>query len=433
MINALIGGTTYYVYDVEVKYSICRNSGTAVFYIDPNLKSQILPFEEVTLSCDGTTIFKGYIELVNFGDFPFNLEIQASSEVLKLERSWFNTEYISYGESVSYWVDVFMNLGSVASYSYIGDDYPVYAGHSWQFQTCLEALKNVTQITDCQLYPDREGNIIVAPLATSGLDYTITLYEKVVQEYITDSIRNRVIVWGQDVQAEAIGSIAYVNEIRTIALSTGLIETVAEASRVANRMLATYQLPQNIRTFTIDGTPGLSLNDYVSTPLGDGAITSLAHRYNGEKYVTDVTIGEICPAFFGLSKRTVPMYLSGIDAGVWKSVNYGTNWSNISGTTLYGVTVKAIHSDETYLWAITSNNIYRSLNKAGDWTLCSIPNTLTYSYSGDEYTINKSDLELYDIISDNGKVFVVAQDTVYKRIIVLYATNNYSFNKYYSV
>ena len=436
MIEARIEGTPYKVNNVEVDYSLCKNKGTASFNMDITYRGDFTTFDEVEIIVNSETIFKGLIDTIGTTSFPHSLEIEAESTLLKAERTWSYEEYRANEELASSWATTFMNLAQIPAFSIdIGSD-TVYEEHTWGFGTVIDFLKNICQLTNSHLYPDRNGTIQMRRLKTSGDDYTVTFYEGLEERYNTDPTRNRAVVFGLYDTATASGSNAYLvpGETRTAAISSGLIQTATKAQEVADDLMEKLNILNQIYTFTVEGVPTLSLNDWVTYTKYSGPITSLKHRYDEDGFRTSITIGEICPGFFGIDLLEIPeepyptMFLSTIGNGVWASED-GENWYNISGTTLNGATVPAIHWDGYYLWAITANNIYRG-DGAGNWALCSVLST--FSDHVEEISVNKSDLDFRDIITDyydSNKVYVVAHDSENDRIVTLVSFNGYLFDR----
>lgn len=414
--------TEYKIADVSIKYNICDSSATAEFYVRPD--AEIVPFSWVELNFNGQSAYQGYVDRV-IKEPGRGVRISCDSALLKAQRTWFKEEYISTGQSTTYWSNFFFNKAQIADYAVRNVAQTVPKDHAWGFMTAFEALKNLAQITNSKLYVDREGTVILSPIKESGVDKTITHYEKVDTAYSSEIIRTRAIVWGQECFAEETRSSPYVSETRTAAISTGLIQTESEARRLARAILDAFGEPLYLRSFVIDGDSSLSLNDFVSTPYGDGAITALEHSYTAEKFTSVVTIGHICPDFFGISTKEPALYLSGVQAGVWKSEDLGASWRNISGTPLLSKTVPAIHCDDVLLWAITANDIYKSADMEGTWTKCAKAATFT---AGDT-VYNTADFIFYDIITDLEAVYVVAQDTTHRQIVVLISTDEYNFNR----
>jgi len=437
---ATIGEVEYYVYDVEVNYSICKSIGEATFYIDIAYKDDIVTFDEVSITVNGDQIFGGFIEMIHTSGFPAYLQIIATSELIKADRTWFKQEYISNGESATYWAGRFLSMSKISNYTVDVQDTTVYPGHSWGFQTAKDAIINIAQLVDARFYPDRTGKVYFKTLKTDGVDSTITDYSEVSKTHTNVAMRNKVMVFGEGVSAVRESGDQYLapGETRTLSISSSLIKTTGTAEHVVDQILSVFSQPMEIFTYVIEGDALLSLNDYVATPDDTGAITSLSHKISDEKgFTTIVTIGELCPNFFGMDILTEPyMFLSGTNLGVWKSGEKGIFWSNISGTALSGATVPAIHSDGTYLWAITANNIYRSASKDGQWTVCSILPVYHVVLNGEQYVIEKANLELVDIVTnleDSSRCFVVAYDTFYQKTVVLFSENLYNFNRIFMV
>ena len=436
---ATIDSTEYNINEVDIKYSICKSIGTASFLMDIAYKGDVTTFDTVDITVGEESIFSGFIEEITASRFPDRLVISASSEFIKAERTWFKEEYISTGQSVSSWINTFMAKAQISNRSVDVPGTTVYAGHSWGFQTVKDALINLAQIVNGRIYPDRKGVIHFTPPKTGDADHTIEHYSEVNKLYTNQITRNKVIVFGSGVTSIRYGGDAYLPEgsVRTIAISSSLIHTQGTADAVVNQILSVFNGPMEIYTYVLEGRPTMSLNEIVETPDDTGIITSLAHSINEKGFTTTVTIGEICPNFFGMDILTEPyMFLSGISLGVWKSGEDGTSWSNISGETLAETTVPAIHSDGTYLWAITANNIYRSASKDGQWTLCSIPLEFSVTLNDEEYTVEKANIELIDILTNleySSRVFVVAYDSFYEKTVVLFSENWYTFNRIFMV
>ena len=431
-IEAVIGGNTKHVTFAEVEYSICKHTGTCTIGINPAEIDNFDPFDTLKINANGSEIFNGYVDKVTLKDSPYSLQVTGNSALLKADRTFFKDEYISAGESTQYWEEHFLDLADISNYEVEGPG-TVYATHSWSIQTCMDALVNIIEIDNTRLYPDRHGKVCIKSLATDNPVLTFSKYSNVERVVSNGTIRNRAVVFGNLVTADIQEANSYLvdGEVCTVAISTSLIETQAEATRLANAMLAEFRAPLDVQKYTVDGYPEISLNDFVVAPYGSGAVTSLKHDYDGENYTTDITIGERCPSFFGIALITPPLFLSTIGHGVWRSDNNGVAWADISGTTLSGVTVPAIHSDMTKLWAISYNNIYNSTDKLGTWNLCNISDSFNVMRDTTSYTVNKSSLILKDIVTTTvaSGVYVVAHDTENNKIVVLFSTDQLNFDK----
>ena len=430
MIRVTIGETEYYTNTVAVEYSICKSKGSASFILDTALRDEIVTFEDVVIEVDGEAIFTGIVEEITDSRFPDSCTVEASSEIIKAERTWYKDEKISYGEAASHWAGVFLGMSKISNYTVSIADTAIYEGHSWGIQTAIESLINIAQIVDARIYVDRHGQVHFQSLKTSGTDFTITLYESKEFLFTNQLCRNKVVVFGFEVTAIASGSNSYIpsGDTRAVAISSSLIQTQYTANAVASKILSTFNKPLQIYTYVIEGEPTLSVNNFVVTPDSSGAITSLKHSIDESGFRTTVTIGEVCPNFFGMDiiEEVFPLYASLISNGVWRSDNDGDSWYDISGTALLGTTVKSIHSDGTYLWAITENGIYKSSTKDGAWTICSISSAFTDGI----IVVNRTNLSFKDIISnyDEG-IYVVAHDTVNDRIITLVSVDGSLFDR----
>lgn len=462
-IYASIDGTNYKIANVEIKYSICKHMAEASFEADPRLYENFVPFSEIIIYHSTNEpsslhpLFTGYIES-RIRQLPSKLLIECRDKSVKAERTWFRDEIVSSGQSTNYWLNYFLNMAQLSADIY-GAFSEVYATHSWSASTAIEAIENILQIDDLRMYPLPYGTIEIAPLKSSGVDFTITYYEQVDQSLSDSIIRNKVIIWGDGVMAEKSGSNPYLasGETRTVAISTGLIQTTAGCNDLAAKIYNTFQTPLNIRTFRVAGNPFITLNSYITTPLGEGAVTSLVHKIDAERFVTEVTIGEICPAFFGISLIKPEIYCSTIGHGVWKSINKGVSWVNISGSYLYNSTVPAIHHDGTWLYAIRRHNVdtepdradevyYSRFGTTGYWVQIPVLTSfIIHPHKGlctnnhnntDPYVMYLKDLTFKDILtnSDTGDIYVVAYDEVHHKIVVLICLSKHdnalnSFNK----
>lgn len=414
--------TEHFTNDISIKYGICDSSATAEFIVHP--ATVVMPFSWVEIVLNGQSAYQGYVDVVT-KEPSKGVRVTCDSVLLKAHRTWFKEEYISNGETTTYWSNFFFSKAQISNFSIQNTPINVPEEHTWGFMTVFEALKNLAQITNSKLYVDRFGTAILKPIKTSGGSKVITHYEKVDTTISSEIIRNRAVVWGLNCFAEETRNNPYVSEIRTAAISTALVKTNIKAQQLVKEILDAFENPVYIRTFVIDGDSSLSLNDFVSTPYGDGAITALEHTYTSERFITTVTIGHICPDFFGISQVYTPIYLSGRSAGVWKSDDLGDSWRNISGTLLQNKTVPAIHYDGACLWAITANDIYKSYDTEGTWIKCE----KAQSFSANDTTYTTSHFIFYDIITDLEAVYVVAQDTQHKRIVVLISTDWYNFDR----
>jgi len=436
MIKVTIGETEYYTNNVSVDYSLCKSKGSASFILNTAIRDEITTFEDIVIKVDGEAIFTGVVEDITDSRFPDSCVITASSELIKAERTWFKEERISSGQLASHWAGVFLGMSKISDYTVSISDKAVYEGHSWRIQTAIESLINIAQIVDARIYPDRHGQIHFQSIKTLGTDLTITLYENKEFLFTNQACRNKVIVFGVDVTAITSGSNAYIpsGETRALAISSSLIHTQGTANGVASKILSTFNKPLQIYSYVIKGEPTLSLNDFVVTPDSSGAITSLKHSIDETGFRTTVTIGELCPNFFGMDivVDVFPMFASTINNGVWRSDNNGDSWYNISGTALANTTVNALHSDGIiYLWAITNTGIYKTSDKFGTWSSCIIPNIFNVTKGGREYIIPKEDLKMVDIITDytESTVIVAAYNETIGQSFLIFSADGLNFDR----
>jgi len=428
---ATINEVEYPINGVDIKYSICKSMGAASFEMNISHRDTILTFNDVEISVEGEAIFTGVVESITTGRFPDRMEIQASCIYIKAERTWFAEELTSTGQTVRSWAGRFFSKAQITNKSVSIPSTTVYPGHSWGFQTCHEALLNLAQIVNARIYPDRHGVIHFTPPKNGGPDHIIEYYSECNKFYTNRATRNKVTVFGSiGISATRFGG----NESlppgppRHLAISSSLIQTVGTAEAVVNQILSTFLGPMEIYTYVVEGRSTMSLNDVVETPDDTGIITSLIHKIDTRGFTTEVTIGEICPSFFGMDiiTESIPgTYASLTAGGVWKLGVGEVTWANISGDSLPNKTVPAIHWDGIFLWAITENNIYRGRGEHF-WTTCSILESFQFGTT----LILSSNFILKDIITDiDDNVYVVAFDSILTRTVILVSQNNYLFDR----
>lgn len=436
--------------NIEIKYSICKHSAQATFEADPRDYAAYIPFGRIRIMeiTEPNIVFSGYIESVS-RQLPDKLIVECRDASIKAERTWFRDEVISHGETTAHWLKHFADMAKldVSIYGAFSD---VYEGHSWSASTAIEAMENIMQIDDLRMYPLSDGEIRIAPLGYGGDERIITYYEQVDQSLSDQIIRNKVIIWGDKVSTIKSGSNPYLvpGETRTVAISTSLIQTQAGCNDLADKIYNTFQEPLNIRTFRINGDPLIQLNDTVVTPLGTGVVTSLTHKIDSERFVTEVTIGEMCPSFFGISLIKPEIYCSTVGHGVWKSMDKGIKWVDISGGQLYNSTVPAIHHDGEWLYAIRTARedypgegdhvLYAPFGANGLWRVIPVLDSFIIhphkvgctdpDDSGeDAYVVYNKNLTYRDIITheDTGDIYVVAYDRVLDLTVVLICTSRH--------
>lgn len=331
---ATIEEVEYNINEVDIKYSMCKSSGVASFLMDIAYRDDITTFNEVEISVDGEPIFTGFIEKIIESRFPHRLVIEATSILIKAERTWFSREYTANGEeNVWKWVDLFLSLAQItpSERSVVIPYELVYEGHTWGFQTVEEALINLAQIVDARMYPDRQGIVHFTRLKKSGVDHTITNYAESNALFSNKLCRNKVTVFGNGVTSIRYGDInPYIpsGAVRHTAISSSLITVGFTADHVADHILDAFNKPMEIYTYVIEGAPTMSLNEYLETPDDSGPITSLQHSIDERGFTTTVTIGEVCPNFFGMDVGTTPFNYTAIE--------YATRKKSFGEDAIYG-------------------------------------------------------------------------------------------------
>lgn len=450
MYTVIINGQNIEVSTIDIKYSLCASSGVATLQSDIS-REVISTFDPVSITLQGEEVFNGFVSGVQRTSFPSTIDIICHTNLDKAQRCFTIEEYQSAGETTSHWEQFFFSLAQIDNYVIQHENFPVYEGYSWGRQKIHDHLLNLIQITDSRLYTDRHGQAHISPLSVSNSVFNVDHYVHVEQTLSDTSIRNKVVVFGAlDYQGTPIKAILTADnpylvdgEVRVMSVSSSLIETQKGALRLARKMLKTFSAPLDIRTYIIEGTPTLSLNDFITTPLGEGAITSLEHSYTQESFTTTITIGEICPAFFGMDLSSNLLFASTVDHGVWRTPRTEAAWTQIDPTHLTA-TVNAIHVDETFLWAITDNRVLKSLiQETMVWEECTFPSILEITMNSEDmryneipvYTINTTNLIFKDIITDYtlNTVYIVTHCPVYNIGVMLVSTDKLNFNRYYRI
>lgn len=371
-IQLLLDGDDFsnYVVSTERNHTLCRPIAQLTIQLSPNLPRDVNTYEDVVFYEDGTKVFTGYTQGVVHARMPVEVTLTCSDVLIKAKDTWLEEEYISGGESVAHWVGRFLSLSDLSDRS-LSSSQQVYPGFGWQYTTAIEAITQTLQMTYTQIFANRNGRVILAPLLVGTPTATISEYIDYERTRNDSWIRNRAVVIGH---AGNVADIRRSNpylpgETRAAIVATGAIYNLSTATTIAEAMLDEFENPLDVKKLLLPGNPSYELGQTVRfTDSWSGysencLVISITSTYNSEEYTTEVILDEKCINFWGWDRpppEYITMYCGTWGHGVYKSTSSAFNWSPtaLTGVHVYDIDVV---TDEN-VWAACREGVYHTLD-----------------------------------------------------------------------
>ncbi len=386
---------TGYVRALRRTQQLCNPMQIATLTLSTSFPNSISPAQQVVLYENGTKVFTGYVvkitrdrpsydwvleahdvytKCVNyFIDFVFTVGHDANDQPIRNYQP----------QSTNYWIGYLCGLAGVG-YTSTGGTGTVPQGVQIGMRTIHESLQDIIAYSSQYVRANADGELrferIVRNVANHTLSSNITVEDTTSDEWT----RNVVKVYGyasttHRILAIASTTIPGIIPDRITAVGAPMIQTDAEASRVADYLLSELGDLTHIVTAKIDGDPSIHIGQaariiYDVTDRTD-AITSVTHATNErEGYTTEVTIGERCPRISGWSRISPLIYAGTTRFGVYISRDGGHNWAEFNtglpAGTKYVRRIGANALEEAM--AIVNGSLYYT-DGTNPWAIRSLP------------------------------------------------------------
>lgn len=369
------------------KSSLCAPSAILELTLAPDMERDVIPYETVTVSIDGTLVFTGYTQKEVMARRPVAQTVDCEDALSKVRDTWsYDQDLEANGESTSYWINYFLDLAGVSK-SVAGGGPPI-PQKRWGVINCYQAIVGMLKLVNWTIRVRPDGTVeITHHIKNEGAAITVkhTSWERTIDD---SWLRNRAVVLGRNEESSVmldnyVPEIA--GEIRAAIVASPDIIWPGTAYAMANIILNEFSTPLDMIVLECPGNPEINIADtvYVTDSWENhsryGKVTGLQWRLNAKDgYKMTLSLDERCPSFWMVDMEPVVLYCALEGGGVWKSFNDGESWFDISGEELnegsasYAKDIHVIKglslisSDDT-VWAATLGGIFKTETGANPW------------------------------------------------------------------
>lgn len=449
-VTLVVGGTdiSAYVIATDRRASLCGPGQTLVAQVSSGVT---LPNESdsVVFSEEGVKVLTGFVIGIDRSRPEGIYTIHMEDTYHRVNRTFIHDEIITdEAKDTAYWAGVVLDRTGI-SYSINGDSRPVPVGVTLGLRPAVQALADIMAYSSWYAFPDANGVLQVGPIAAGTVDHTLSSFIDFTRATDDSQTRNEIKVFGSDglgplgegsVFTTAYRDIGLIPQRRTAAVGSGLIETQAEAQRVANYLLDELGRPTDKITGTVPLNPNVSIGQKVRMVYDDSAgfkyngvdtVTTIESRVEESGATTSITMGERCPRIAGWSTRYPPVYAGTSGSGVWVSNDAGVTWTEFNDglsteteSRLYVRSLCANYYGE--LMAVINAALY--YHDGTEWSATTLPNPT--NDAGDDPAPTGVEPIVVDSGMGQGEFFVLAQhlnnsdETVQQARAWVYETKN---------
>jgi len=425
--SVTIGGADFssYVVSIERDHFICRPVGSATIGLDPENAPDCNPRATVVITEMGTKRFTGYATDVIRERVPARYEVQCLDELKRLvEYQFVDEAIVANGETLTYWIEFFLDRVGIASHSVATTTKIVPSGIEFMCESPMDIVKKLCSVVGWQIYADADGTVHVGDFLTAGVPTAITNYTTVADLEDDSWLRNKVVVFGYNnvvgIHEETIAELG--TETRTAVLASPYIPTQADAQDVADDMATYFNTPLDTKEITMEGGERVTAlldtlsvaDDYVGTI--SGLVTGLESNFSQDGYTVTHFLNERCPGFWGLWEAKSPIYCglnhptSDGGLGIWRTIDH-ISWDdfsyNLAGTELDINAVALNPFDTSNVWIATRGGVFETSGSVWSEVTMDDPTNL----AGDSPAPEAADLDWVDIGFDrfnSGTIYVLA-------------------------
>lgn len=390
--NVTIGGVNFsaHVTSIEREHFICRPVGLATIRADAENAPACNPGDTVSILEMGIQRFTGYVADDGISHAPAEWTIECQDEMKRLvEYNFVHEGLVSNGQTITYWIEYFLDLVGVASHDVAVTTRVVPTGIEFRLESVMEIIRKLCNAMGWQMYADANGTVHVGNFLQTGLETLLTNKVRV-SALLSDSwLRNQIIVFGRGgAKGEVIQTIPELgDETRSAVLASPYIPTQADAQAAAEDMASYFLTPLDTKEITYEGPEMVTSlldtvavnDDYCGYVMG--LVTGIESSFDASGYLVSLYLNERCPGFWGLwDVRVALIYLGlnhtalGSGKGVWKTNDY-KRWYNISfnlaGNEL-NVNAVGINPFTNEVWIGTPAGVFKKTQVGATWVQVSM-------------------------------------------------------------
>ena len=379
-----------YVNAVNIRGTLCGPGATGEVRVAPTYPNSIEAGQSVAVTLNGTLVLTGSVVQASQNRPEQDIVVGICDEYLRVSR-YFNPDRLT-TETITSCSSLIGQILSPTgiSYSVTAPDALTPAGVQIGLRFAHEALFDVITYMSAYAYCDPDGTLKIQVLG-QGDEHTVTEANNItdfIHKTSDETARTTIKVHGSGglgptgqgrIFASAHRDVAGVFPDRIAVVGSELIETQAEAGRVAHYLLNELGSLDEVVTVTMNGTPTIKIGDFVRTIFwdysGKDAVTSLEHNVDDVNgFTTKYTTGERCPRIAGFSRYAPPVYAGTSGSGIFRSTDGGITWTDFN-TGLptgnrFARRIAANYFDE--VMSIVNNRVY--YHNGIQWYQRTIPN-----------------------------------------------------------
>jgi len=397
-VSGTIAGTSIegYVRFLRRRAHLCSPGQTIVLNLDPSFPSDVNPSDELVLYENDVLVFTGYVGKATRQKPTFDWIVEGMDTYQRVQATFLDTPMVVghdpdteqpirgyQTQTTDYWIGYILTQCGV-SYTIQAGNHTVPQGVQLGLRTAHESLQDIMAYSSQYAYANPSGTIEVKRVSRSATNYTLTEFLRFEYKKDDEWTRNYIKVYGvnsgtgsyqQRTFASAYAGVAGIVPDRIAAIATPMIQTNAEAQRVADYMLSELGDVTWVATGTIVGDPTIQIGKSARMIYDDfdrtDIVTSIESDWDENGYIMQVTIGERCPRISGWAKGPTKAYAGTTEYGVYRSLDNGLTWSAFNSGLPTGskhVTRLAFNSFEEGM-AIVNNRVWyvNDFNSSGSW------------------------------------------------------------------
>lgn len=296
---------------IQRQARFCNPGQQATIQLDPSLSAavyqNIAPWQSVTLTEQGTLVFTGYVESVEYGRTPGAAITLIARDTWKRASDWFIHEsLVPEDETVAYWVDYLCNLCGLA-YEIVDNTNAGFTMGNVELglRTVADALMSVCAYALWQMRVKPDGVLQFFVVDGAGEpDYVLEGSTLSGSLRVSDEdVRNVAKIWGYrntgPLNVSFRRDVPGIVPDRNMVFAHTSIRTLAQATQLANAALDQFASLNREGEAVITGNPAVQVGDIAAILLGSefltDFITDLTSEFNAGGYSQSVRIGRRCP------------------------------------------------------------------------------------------------------------------------------------------
>lgn len=333
------------------QHHLCNPNQVATLVLSPSFTDAITPGMDVVLYENATKVITGYVVKVIKSATDATITVEIHDTYHRVSMTFIEEKITTgYDENdqpiqgytpltTAYWIGYLCGLAGISYSIDSGTAYNVPAGVQLGLRTVHESLTDILAYSSQACYVDANGVLRIIRVTRNVATRTFTECIEINDSTGDEMTRNVIKVFGYQgvtnrIFSSASQSVIGVVPDRVAAVGSPMIQTQAEADRVANFLVGELGVQTRIVSIRIPGDPTVTLAtvariNFETTDYTD-AITSIDSVIDQNGYTTVVTIGERCPRISGWSLLQMPVYAGTSGSGVYRSMDNGATWAEFN-------------------------------------------------------------------------------------------------------